>query len=123
MRDARCWKILHWMVRGKTNAQIAEILGMSTFQVNHLVERIFDAYKAPNRVAAVMTALARGDVSRDAAFKDFAWKAITKAPLRDGSAAIHCSQGLGSASTTRAGEKTTMRHTNGPTRKAIESGR
>lgn len=64
--------ILHWLVRGKTNAEIVQLIGATTPEVNHAIERIFKFYNSPNRVSAVVSAIAMGDIDRDELFREFA---------------------------------------------------
>ena len=65
-------EVLHWMARGKTNFEIACILGLSPLTLKNHVGQILAVYDAPNRVCAVVRAIARGDISRDELFREFA---------------------------------------------------
>ena len=46
-------EIMRWMTEGKTNMQIAEIVGISSFTVKNHVQRIFRKLGATNRTQAV----------------------------------------------------------------------
>lgn len=69
---ARRREVLHWMARGKSNVEVAMILGLSERTVKNHVRDILFIYGAGNRVCAVMRALARGDVAMDALMQEFA---------------------------------------------------
>jgi DNA-binding CsgD family transcriptional regulator len=53
-------EVLNWIKAGKTNADIAEILGVSGKAIEFHVSNVLDKFGAPNRLAAVVTALQRG---------------------------------------------------------------
>lgn len=55
-------EILSWMARGKTNVEIGEILGRSPLTIKHHVGQIYLIYGCPNRMSAVLRAIARGDI-------------------------------------------------------------
>ena len=46
-------EIINWIAEGKTNVEIAEILGISSFTVKNHVQRIFRKLNAANRTEAV----------------------------------------------------------------------
>jgi len=50
-------EVLHWMLEGKRNREIAAILGISERTVEKHVERILAALKAENRATAIIRAL------------------------------------------------------------------
>lgn len=62
--SAREAEILHWMAQGKSNAVIAEILGVSRHTVNTLVKRSFGKLGVSDRVSAVILALRLGAIPR-----------------------------------------------------------
>jgi len=51
---------LHWLSLGKTSGEIATILGISEHTVNFHVRNVCTKLHAPNRQAAVATALCAG---------------------------------------------------------------
>lgn len=51
--SARELEILHWLVRGKANLEIAEALGLSTLTVKNHLQRIYRKLQVRNRVQAV----------------------------------------------------------------------
>lgn len=53
--SAREHQVLEWMTHGKTNAEIATILGISLHTVKRHVEKILQKLGVPNRSAAVLT--------------------------------------------------------------------
>lgn len=63
---------LYWMAKGKTDAEIGKLLGLRATAVSKRITLILRHYKVPNRVCAVLTALARDDVPRDEILKEFA---------------------------------------------------
>lgn len=65
-------EVLHWMARGKSNSEIAEIMSLSPLTVKNHVEQILVVYGATNRICAAMRAMARGDISTDALMQEFA---------------------------------------------------
>ncbi len=65
-------QVLYWMARGKTNPEIGAILGLSWCTVKNHVEDIMRIYGTPNRICAVMRALARGDVPFEEIAREFA---------------------------------------------------
>lgn len=65
-------QVLHWMARGKSNEEIAAILGLSMLTVKNTVATILQVYGVPNRVCAVMRALVRGDVELEDIRREFA---------------------------------------------------
>lgn len=52
--------VLHWMLEGKTNWEIAQISGRSEHTIKHQVERILTKLGASNRAQAVAKAIALG---------------------------------------------------------------
>ena len=52
--------VLHWMLEGKTNWEIAQISGRSEHTIKHQVERILNKLEATNRAQAVAKAIALG---------------------------------------------------------------
>ena len=58
--SAREREILTWVVRGKSNSVIAEILGISSYTVDTYLRRIFGKMDVSNRVSAVLRATAIG---------------------------------------------------------------
>jgi len=57
---AREHEVLNWIARGKSDAQIADILGMSVRTVQKHLEHIYAKLGVETRTAAVMRALGRG---------------------------------------------------------------
>ncbi|WP_440957821.1 autoinducer binding domain-containing protein [Oceanicaulis sp. LC35] len=53
-------EILQWLARGKSNAVIAAILGVSPHTVDTIMRRAFVKLEASNRIAAVLKALRAG---------------------------------------------------------------
>jgi DNA-binding CsgD family transcriptional regulator len=53
-------EVLNWIKAGKTNPEIAEILGVSSKAIEFHVSNLLNKFGAPNRLAAVVIALARG---------------------------------------------------------------
>lgn len=62
---AREQHVLAHMARGRSNAEIAQQLGISENTVKNHVRSILEHLQAPSRTAAVVTALATGQVSLD----------------------------------------------------------
>ncbi|MBO6505132.1 MAG: LuxR family transcriptional regulator [Kordiimonadaceae bacterium] len=58
--SARELEILSWVVRGKSNGVIADILGISSYTVDTYVRRIFGKLGVSNRVTAVLRATSIG---------------------------------------------------------------
>lgn len=58
--SARELEILTWVVQGKSNGVIGDILGISSYTVDTYVRRIFGKLGVSNRVAAVLRATAIG---------------------------------------------------------------
>ena len=58
--SARELEILTWVVQGKSNGVISDILGISSYTVDTYVRRIFGKLGVSNRVAAVLRATAIG---------------------------------------------------------------
>lgn len=56
---AREAEVLYWVVKGKTNRDIAEILGMSPRTVNKHLEHVFEKLGVETRTAAASLALGR----------------------------------------------------------------
>lgn len=50
-------RVLYWMVQGKRNREIAELLEIHTRTVEKHIEHIFDALGVESRTAAVIRAL------------------------------------------------------------------
>jgi DNA-binding NarL/FixJ family response regulator len=50
-------EILTWLAHGKTDREIANLLGLSEKTIHHHVERILDKLQARNRTHAVARAL------------------------------------------------------------------
>lgn len=63
---AREGEVLMWLARGKSNRDIAEILGLSPRTVNKHLETIYDKMGVENRTAAAMLALRTLDGDRQA---------------------------------------------------------
>lgn len=61
---AREGEVLMWLARGKSNRDIAEILGLSPRTVNKHLETIYDKLGVENRTAAAMLALRTLDGDR-----------------------------------------------------------
>lgn len=57
---AREKDVLHWMVLGKSNADIADILGVSPHTVDTLVRRLFAKLGVTNRISAALRAVGAG---------------------------------------------------------------
>jgi DNA-binding CsgD family transcriptional regulator len=53
-------EVLNWIKAGKTNSEIAEILGVSGKAIEFHVSNVLDKFGVPNRLAAVVAALQRG---------------------------------------------------------------
>jgi DNA-binding CsgD family transcriptional regulator len=53
-------EVLNWIKAGKTNPEIAEILGVSSKAIEFHVSNLLNKFGAPNRLAAVVIALGRG---------------------------------------------------------------
>src|SRR5580704_3448204 len=53
-------EVLNWIKAGKTNSDIAEILGVSRKAIEFHVSNLLNKFGAPNRLAAVVIALERG---------------------------------------------------------------
>lgn len=53
-------EVLHWLARGKSNAVIADILGVSPHTIDTVMRRAFAKLGASNRIAAVLKALRAG---------------------------------------------------------------
>jgi DNA-binding CsgD family transcriptional regulator len=53
--SAREHEVLEWMTQGKTNAEIATILGISLHTVKRHVEKILQKLNVPNRSAAALS--------------------------------------------------------------------
>lgn len=53
-------EVLHWMARGKSNADIAVILGISPATVDTFVRRLFDKLGVNDRISAIVRALGEG---------------------------------------------------------------
>jgi DNA-binding CsgD family transcriptional regulator len=53
--SAREHEVLEWMAHGKTNAEIAAILGISLHTVKRHVEKILQKLGVPNRSAAALS--------------------------------------------------------------------
>lgn len=53
-------EILHWVARGKTNSDLATILGISAATVATHLQRVFTKLKTNDRVTAVLVAAKRG---------------------------------------------------------------
>ena len=53
-------EVLHWLARGKSNAVIADILGISPHTVDTVMRRAFRKLGASNRIAAVLKSLRAG---------------------------------------------------------------
>ncbi len=58
--SAREAEILKWVVRGKSNSVIADILGISSYTVDTYIRRIFGKLGVSSRVTAALRALALG---------------------------------------------------------------
>jgi DNA-binding NarL/FixJ family response regulator len=53
-------EVLQWLARGKSNTDIAEIIGASATTVDTYVRRLFAKLAVNNRIAAVVAALTAG---------------------------------------------------------------
>lgn len=60
-------EVLGWIARGKSNAIIAEIVGVSPHTVDTVVRRIFDKLEATDRTTAALRGLGAGVVMLDGA--------------------------------------------------------
>jgi DNA-binding CsgD family transcriptional regulator len=58
--SAREREVLDWLSAGKTNAEIATILGISVHTVKRHVEKVLQKLEVPNRAAATARAIDRG---------------------------------------------------------------
>jgi len=58
--SAREKEVLQWVARGKSNAVIAEILGVSPHTVDTVMRRAFTKLSAANRISAVLKAASMG---------------------------------------------------------------
>ncbi|HEU4344796.1 MAG TPA: helix-turn-helix transcriptional regulator [Candidatus Binatia bacterium] len=65
-------EVLYWLARGKSTQDIADILGLSFFTTKNHVLHIYKIYGTPNRICAVLRAIARGDISLDEILREFA---------------------------------------------------
>jgi DNA-binding CsgD family transcriptional regulator len=54
-------EVLAWLSGGKTNRDIADILGLSPITIKHCVERILAKLDVPTRAAATAMAVATAD--------------------------------------------------------------
>src|SRR5262249_37708372 len=61
---ARERQVLQWMADGKSNAEIAAILGVAPGTVKRHVEQILAKLAVPNRTAAAAVARTRGLIAR-----------------------------------------------------------
>jgi DNA-binding CsgD family transcriptional regulator len=59
----RRMEVLLWMARGKTNEEIAAIVGLAAPTVKNHVQDVLAYYGAPTRICAVIQAMARGDLT------------------------------------------------------------
>lgn len=50
-------EILTWLAHGKTDREVAELIGLSESTIHHYVERILNKLQARNRTHAVARAL------------------------------------------------------------------
>lgn len=69
---ARKREILRLLALGKSNKEIGRELGCSHLSVKNNLRVIFEIYDVRNRVAAVLTAMARGDVEAQDVLREFA---------------------------------------------------
>lgn len=53
-------EVLRWMAHGKSNADIATILGLAPATIDTFVRRIFAKLQVNDRISAVLTGLSRG---------------------------------------------------------------
>jgi DNA-binding CsgD family transcriptional regulator len=53
-------EVLRWMAHGKSNADIATILGLAPATIDTFVRRIFTKLKVNDRISAVLAGLSRG---------------------------------------------------------------
>lgn len=65
-------EVLYWLARGKTTSEIADILNLSFYTAKNHVCDILRVYGTPNRICAVLRAIARGDISLDEILREFA---------------------------------------------------
>ena len=56
-------EILHWIARGKTNAEIGTILGVSAATIATYLQRIFEKLKVTDRASAAAVAINFGIVA------------------------------------------------------------
>jgi DNA-binding CsgD family transcriptional regulator len=68
--SARERQVLDWMAAGKTNGEIASILGISLHTVKRHVEKVLQKLRVPNRNAAVEAARPIGPSTYPAAHRD-----------------------------------------------------
>lgn len=64
-------EVLYWMARGKSNAEIGAILGISPCTVKQHVEQIGFIYGCPNRISMVLRGIARGDIAIEPIVREF----------------------------------------------------
>jgi LuxR family quorum sensing-dependent transcriptional regulator len=55
--------VLQWTAAGKTSWEISQILGVAESTVTAHIKAATAKYAAPNRVATVVVALRRGEIS------------------------------------------------------------
>ncbi len=54
--------VMGWAARGKTNAEISDILSLSPNYVREIVSNVMEKYNASNRVSAVLMAIFSGEI-------------------------------------------------------------
>ncbi|MFA4995364.1 MAG: LuxR family transcriptional regulator [Bdellovibrionales bacterium] len=54
--------VLSWAARGKTSADISDILSLSPDYVREIISNVMDKYNASNRVSAVLMAIFNGEI-------------------------------------------------------------
>ncbi|MFA5040310.1 MAG: LuxR family transcriptional regulator [Bdellovibrionales bacterium] len=54
--------VMSWAARGKTNAEISDILSLSPNYVREIVSNVMEKYNASNRVSAVLMAIYSGEI-------------------------------------------------------------
>ena len=55
-------EIIHWVVRGKSNSVIADLLGISAHTVDTHMRRVYQKFGVSDRVTAALRALAMGEI-------------------------------------------------------------
>ncbi|GGB27647.1 response regulator transcription factor [Allosediminivita pacifica] len=63
--SAREREVLSWLVHGKSNAEIATILGLSAHTVDTLMRRLYEQLDCNDRTTAAVMAVGHGLISAD----------------------------------------------------------